>query len=116
MPRGISRVFRNRPGSAPALMVFLLAMAGLAGDTAWFRHFAGSSVGNETREAPTLGYYEGLINAPREIVAAMSSAAAGLAAVRWRRDGDRQGTPDLSALGNEAQSRHPLERNDFSNQ
>ena len=68
MPRGISRVLRNRPGSAPALLVFLLATAGLAGDTALVSTLRGFSIANEARHAPTLGYYEGLINAPgREI-------------------------------------------------
>jgi hypothetical protein len=69
VPRGISRLFRNRPGSAPALMVFLLATAGLAGDTALVSTLRGFSFTNEAHQAPTLGYYEGLINAPRrEIV------------------------------------------------
>jgi GDSL-like Lipase/Acylhydrolase family len=70
VPRGISRILRNRPGSAPALMVFLLAIAGLAGDTALVSTLRGFSFANEARHAPTLGYYEGLINAPgREIAA-----------------------------------------------
>jgi hypothetical protein len=70
VPRGISRILRNRPGSAPALMVFLLAIAGLAGDTALVSTLRGFSIANEARHAPTLGYYEGLINAPgREIAA-----------------------------------------------
>jgi hypothetical protein len=64
VPRGISRILRNRPGSAPALMVFLLAIAGLAGDTALVSTLRGFSFANEARHAPTLGYYEGLINAP----------------------------------------------------
>ena len=68
MPRGISRLLRNRPGSAPAVMVFLLAIAGLAGDSALVSTLRGFSIANEARQAPTLGYYEGLINAPgREI-------------------------------------------------
>ncbi len=68
MPRGISRVLRNRPGSAPILMVVLLAIAGLAGDTALVSTLRGFSIANDAHEAPTLGYYEGLINAPgREI-------------------------------------------------
>ena len=55
-------------GSAPALMVFLLAMAGSAGDTALVSTLRGFSVENEARPVPTLGYYESLINAPaREI-------------------------------------------------
>ena len=49
-------------------MVFLLAIAGLAGDSALVSTLRGFSVANEARQAPTLGYYEGLINAPgREI-------------------------------------------------
>jgi lysophospholipase L1-like esterase len=68
VPRGISLILRNRQGSAPALMVFLLAIAGLAGDTALVSTLRGFSVENEARQVPTLGYYESLINAPgREI-------------------------------------------------
>jgi lysophospholipase L1-like esterase len=68
VPRGISQLFRNRPGSAPALLVFLLAIALSAGDTAVVSTLRGLSVDNESRATPTLGYYESLINAPgREI-------------------------------------------------
>ncbi len=49
-------------------MVFLLAIAGLAGDSALVSTLRGFSIANEARQAPTLGYYEGLINAPgREV-------------------------------------------------
>jgi GDSL-like Lipase/Acylhydrolase family len=64
-----SWVLRDRSGSAPALMVFLLALAGLAGDSAFVGALRGSRAETETRTAPMLGYYESLINAPRQLVA-----------------------------------------------
>ncbi len=45
-------------------MVFLLALAGLAGDTALVSTLRGIVVENDVHPAPTLGYYEALINAP----------------------------------------------------
>ena len=68
MPRKISLVFRDRQGSAPALMLFLLAMAGAAGDSTLVATLRGNPVENEERATPALGYYEGLINAPRREV------------------------------------------------
>jgi hypothetical protein len=68
--RSNSWVFRDRSGSAPALMVFLLALAGMAGDSAFVGALRRSSTEAETRTAPVLGYYESLINAPRQLVAA----------------------------------------------
>ena len=64
MPRGISRLLRHRPGSAPALMVFLLALAGIAGDTAMVSTMRGYAVKDHASHGPTLGYYDALINAP----------------------------------------------------
>lgn len=64
MPRGISRLLRHRPGSAPALMVFLLALAAIAGDTAMVSTLRGYAVKDHASHGPTLGYYEALINAP----------------------------------------------------
>jgi hypothetical protein len=64
-----SWLFRERSGSAPALMVFLLALAGLAGDSAVVGTLRGSSAKAETPTAPLLGYYESLINAPRQLIA-----------------------------------------------
>jgi lysophospholipase L1-like esterase len=63
VPRGISLLVRPRHGSAPALMVVLLAVAGAAGDSALVATLRGSSAENGAHEAQTLGYYEGLINA-----------------------------------------------------
>ncbi len=64
MPRGISRLLRHRQGSAPVLLVFLLAMAGVAGDTAIMSTLRGYPVKDDANAAPTLGYYEALINSP----------------------------------------------------
>ena len=64
MPRGISRLLRHRQGSAPALLVFLLAMAGVAGDTAMMSTLRGYPVKDDANTVPTLGYYEALINSP----------------------------------------------------
>ena len=64
-----SWVLRDRSGSAPALMVFLLALAGLAGDSAVVDTLRRSSAESESRSTPTLGYYESLINTPRQLVA-----------------------------------------------
>lgn len=64
-----SWVLRDRAGSAPALMVFLLALAGLASDSAFVGALRRSSAEAETHTAPMLGYYESLINAPRQLVA-----------------------------------------------
>jgi lysophospholipase L1-like esterase len=69
MRRGITVFFANRPGSSPALMVFLLALAGLAGDSALVTTLRGFSVESEPHQTSRLGYYEGLINAPRFQVA-----------------------------------------------
>jgi GDSL-like Lipase/Acylhydrolase family len=69
VPRGISRLLAQRQGSAPALMVFLLAMAGIAGDTAVMSTLRGYAVRDEARSVPTLGYYEALINSgPRQVL------------------------------------------------
>ena len=69
MPRGISRLLVHRQGSAPALLVFLLAMAGIAGDTAVMATLRGCAKQNDAHSVPTLGYYEGLINAaPRQLL------------------------------------------------
>jgi len=50
-------------------MVFLLALAGVAGDSALVTTLRGFSFDSEAPRAPALGYYEGLINAPRFEVA-----------------------------------------------
>ena len=55
MPRGISRLLRDRQGSAPALMVFLLAVAGLAGDSAVVSTLRGYAAENETHPAADIG-------------------------------------------------------------
>jgi hypothetical protein len=65
----MTAIFADRPGSSPALMVLLLALAGVAGDSALVGTLRGFTVGNETRPTPMLGYYEGLINPPRMEVA-----------------------------------------------
>lgn len=68
MQRGISVLWRHRQGSALVLMVVLLAVAGAAGDTALVSTLRGYSADNSASPAPTLGYYEALINTPtREI-------------------------------------------------
>jgi hypothetical protein len=59
-------------------MVFLLAAAGFGGDTALVSTLRGFSFANEPGQAPTLGYYEGLINAPvRDIVGDAPSPPSG---------------------------------------
>jgi lysophospholipase L1-like esterase len=60
---------RDRSGSAPVLMVLLLALAGLAGDSAFVGALRGRSAEAETQTGSTLGYYESIINAPRHITA-----------------------------------------------
>jgi hypothetical protein len=47
-------------------MVFLLALSGVAGDSALVATLRGSSSENDAGQARTLGYYEGLINASRK--------------------------------------------------
>jgi hypothetical protein len=69
VPRGISVLWRHRPGSVPAVMIVLLAMAGLAGDTALMSTLRGSAARDEVHAAPTLGYYEALINSPQREMA-----------------------------------------------
>jgi lysophospholipase L1-like esterase len=69
VPRPGPLMFRARQGSLPALMVILLAVAGIAGDSALVATLRGYSAENESNEVHTLGYYEGLINAPRPEIA-----------------------------------------------
>ncbi len=69
MRRSNSWVFRDRSGGAPALMVFLLALAGMAGDSAFVGALRRSAAQTEIQAAPVLGYYESLINAPRQLIA-----------------------------------------------
>ena len=69
MRRSNSWVFRDRSGAAPALMVFLLALAGMAGDSAFVGALRRSAARTEIQAAPVLGYYESLINAPRQLIA-----------------------------------------------
>jgi lysophospholipase L1-like esterase len=64
--RGISQYFSDRSGSAPALMLLLLAIAGIAGDSALVAALRGLSAENEASQLQTLGYYEGLINTQRQ--------------------------------------------------
>jgi hypothetical protein len=46
-------------------MVFLLAIAGIAGDSALVASLRSLAVENESSPVRTLGYYEGLINTSR---------------------------------------------------
>jgi GDSL-like Lipase/Acylhydrolase family len=69
VPREISVLWHHRPGSVPAVMIVLLAMAGLAGDTALMSTLRGSAARDEVHAAPTLGYYEALINSPQREIA-----------------------------------------------
>ena len=63
MPRGISRFFSDRQGSAPALMVFLLTVAVVAGDSAVVANLRGISTADPAGGVHSVGYYEALINA-----------------------------------------------------
>ena len=63
MSRAISPLFRDRQGSAPALMVLLLAIAGVAGDSAVVASLRGISTTDPASGVHSVGYYEALINA-----------------------------------------------------
>jgi len=50
-------------------MVFLLALASLAGESTVVAKLRGPSTANQARQAPPLGYYEALLDPPRLVVA-----------------------------------------------
>jgi lysophospholipase L1-like esterase len=52
----------NRHGASSAVLVFLLAVAAVAGDSGFVTSLRGYAVETGARRAPALGYYEALIN------------------------------------------------------
>jgi hypothetical protein len=69
MRQGTSRLDSDRHGSSPAVMVFLLALANLAGESVIVSKLRGPSIAIQARQAPPPGYYEALIDPPRLVVA-----------------------------------------------
>jgi hypothetical protein len=69
MRPGMSRLVLDRHGSSPAVMIILLALSALAGESTLVSKLRGPSVADQTRQAPPLGYYEALIDPPRLVVA-----------------------------------------------
>jgi hypothetical protein len=65
MRQGTLRRVADRYGSSPAVTVFLLALASLAGESTVVSKLRGPSIANSARQATPLGYYEALIDPPR---------------------------------------------------
>ena len=65
MRQGTSRLVPVRHGSSPTVMVFLLALSTLAGESTVVSKLRGPSITNPTQHAPPLGYYEALIDPHR---------------------------------------------------
>jgi GDSL-like Lipase/Acylhydrolase family len=69
MRQGTLRLVLDGHGSSPAVMVFLLALASLAGESTVVSKLRGTSNANRSRQAPPLGYYEALLDPARLVVA-----------------------------------------------
>ncbi len=110
MRQGTSRLVPDRHGSSPAVMVFLLALSTLAGESTLVSKLRGPSIANPTQHAPPLGYYEALIDPPRLAVAENTiQPPPGWLPFSGEPTGNRPGNGDLPALANAAQSGYPLE-------
>jgi GDSL-like Lipase/Acylhydrolase family len=77
MRQGMSRLLSVRHGSSPAVMIILLALATVAGESSVVSNLRGPSVANQPGQAPPAGYYEALIDPPRLVVAESNMPPAG---------------------------------------
>ncbi len=117
MRQGTSGLVPARHGSSPTVMVFLLALSTLAGESTLVSKLRGPSITDTMQHAPPMGYYEALID-PHRLAdhGEHRSTAAWLAAIWWRTNRNRPGDGDISALANAAQPGYTLERKGLPHQ